>query len=156
MDKETINKISGRLLDAAVAEHVFEWRDIVCMPGTPHACPILRPPLTVHTTRCAVEMIGCRAVSTLLPRYTTDLNAAWMALEKVAGHKHRSYKIDTHDGTGAEECGTWCIIKRGNHEVIAEGMGGINTHDDDDYKEEGNQMAIAICRAVLLAVFADK
>ncbi len=155
MTSEQVHEITGRELDAAVAQYVFGWRveEVLCGSNR-YQCLI--PPGEIPKWPFGMESLptprGCEFcwyALNHLPRYSTDLNAAWCALQKVCGFKHRSFKIDSHDSTGAEPCMVWCKIKNGNHEVLSEGMGGLNLEELEDVRND-NDMAAAICRAAIL------
>lgn len=86
---------------------------------------------------------GCVQDRPLSP-YSTDMTAAWMALEHVAGRKHWSYRIESEDGCGSGPL-AYVTIQHGRQEW--EAHSGFGDNEDS--------VPLAICRAALLAVEAS-
>lgn len=146
-EQKPVDHLTGRELDAAVAEEMG-WHDI-------------EPPMHAaggFGSDWRGKPPGKRRASDTepIPKFSSDPALAVGVLWAVAGVKYRSYTVANGDGTGAEpRC--WCDIRTGNHNVIAEGFGGVITWQDDPSEREEEQEHLhaferAICRAVVKAV----
>jgi len=113
--EEILRMEAGSELDQLIAERVMEWKE---------------GQKTLLSRRCGVGILGEKA----LPRYSTDIAAAWEAVEAL---REKEFVIDI---LGSLED---FIVKIWN-ENESEGLSIA--------KASAEQAPLAICRAALLAV----
>lgn len=124
---------AGRELDALVAEKVtgYAWeRD-----GDDYA--LMRVP---GTNQCAMEINRGERYYALLPRFSTDIAAAWEVVDAMRqrGFAFKMFRADSTDDSAK----TWAAFAPSGSDIV-----------DETYAEAPDDTApLAICRAALAAV----
>lgn len=135
---------AGRELDALVAEQVMGWQ---WFDSSDRAVRYFRPPDIFRYG--AIAEGGLTEYTDQLPRYSTDIGAAWEVIEALARGKRNMAVTVSNLGTP--------------HATVLEGVGGvkerrwdawIDSIDIPDPRPHSVRCALAICLAALEAINA--